>query len=189
MGKTYKTVSDLIKNISEDENFKKEAINKIEKNKLAKFLFFLRCEHRLTQKELADKLGCSQARISKIESSDDDELSMKDFLDYGKVLGLQLEVGFRDKNVKFADMVKFHAFRIQYYLQKLAGLAKEDEQIKKGVADFHLEALLNVNKIILDSVLGLEKSGINKGIGSSGAVHISGSIEQQKDIPKTLAKL
>ena len=189
MDKNYKNVSDLIKNLSEDENFKKDALNKIEKHKLAKFLFFLRCEHRLTQKELADKIQCTQGKVSKIESSNDDELSIKDFLDYGKALGLQLEIGFREKNVTYADMVKHHAFAIQHYLQLLAGLAKEDEQITKGVSDFHLEALINMNKIILDSALSLQKLGLNKGSKApSGSVHIAGTIEQQESVEKNVCE-
>ena len=180
MGKQYKTVSDMVKSISEDEKFKQETLQNISIKGLGKFLFYLRCSHKLTQKELAGKISCSQARISKIESSKDEELSIKDFQDYGKALGLQLEIGYRNKNMKYVDMVKYHAFQIQHYLELLAELAKEDEQLEEGVVDFHFEALINTNKIILESAMKLAKSRlkIHKAIEHTrGEVHISGSVE------------
>ena len=180
MGKQYKTVSDMVKSISEDEKFKNDALRDFSVKGLGKFLFYLRCSHKLTQKEMSEKIDCSQARISKIESSKDEELSIKDFQDYGKALGLQLEIGYRNKNMKYVDMVKFHAFQIQHYLKLLAELAKEDEQMEKGVVDFHFEALINTNKIILESAMKLAKSGlkIHKAMEHTrGEVHISGPVE------------
>ena len=97
MAKQFKNVTDLITGLSEDENFKKDAIKHISENGLGKFLAFLRCEHRLTQEEMAQKIGCTQGRISKIESAKDDSLSIRDIIDYGNALGIELEIGFRSK--------------------------------------------------------------------------------------------
>jgi transcriptional regulator with XRE-family HTH domain len=186
MGK-HKSVNDMVKSLSENDKFKQDTLEDLNNKGLGRFLFYLRCNHKLTQKELANKVGCShkvgcsQARISKIEASKDEELSIKDFQDYGKVLGLQLEIGYRNKNIKYVDMVKFHAFKIQHYLKLLAELAKEDEQIETGVVDFHFEALINTNKIILESTMQLAKSRlkINKASEHTrGDVHISGPVQQ-----------
>ena len=90
MVKRYKNVVGLINALSSNEEHKEAIKNEIARKGLAKFLFALRCEHKLTQEELAERIGCTQSRISKIESSYDEDLSVKDFKDYGKALGLQL---------------------------------------------------------------------------------------------------
>ena len=180
MAKQFKNVSDLIKSFSDDENFKKEALNKIAENKLGKFLSFLRCSHRLTQKELSEKINCSQAKVSKIESAKDEDLSIKDFLEYGKALGLELEIGYRNKNTKSVDMVKYHAFQMQKYLNRIADLANEDEAMEAGVLNFHVEALVNARRMILESMAKVEKSRLNRVVKTStGQIHISGPVQSE----------
>ena len=93
MAKQFKNVTEMVKGVSESEEFKKEAVKKLSENGLGKLLAFWRCDHRLTQGELAARMGCTEGKISKIESAKDDELSIKDFLDYGKVLGLKSSSG------------------------------------------------------------------------------------------------
>lgn len=182
MAKQFKDVNELIKGISEDENFKKDAIKQISENGLGKFLSFLRCEHRMTQKELADKIGCSQGRVSKIESAKDDSLSIRDFIDYGNALGLELEIGFRNKNMKWVDMVKYHAFQMQRYLNNIVQVAKEDKALEEGALDFCFETLKNVPVLILNSMAKLPKARFNKSVaGSKSKVHISGTIQPQKE--------
>ncbi len=180
MAKQFRNVTELIKGLSEGEEFKKAAAQKLSENGLGKFLAFLRCSHRLTQAELAAKLDCSQGRISKIESAKDDELTIKDFLEYGKALGLELEVGFRSKNTRYVDMVKFHAFQMQTYLKLIADLANEDAALEAGVLNFHVETLVNARRMILDSMTKVEKSRANRIIKSTpGQVHISGPVQPE----------
>lgn len=182
MAKQFKNVADMIKGISDGEDFRKEAVRKLSQNSLGKFLAFLRCEHHLSQSEIAVRMGCTQGKISKTESAKDDELSIKDFLDYGKALGLELEVGFRSKNTRYVDMVKFHAFQMQTYLKLIADLATEDEALEAGVLNFHVEALVNARRMILDSMSRVEKSRVNRIIKSSpGQVHISGPVQPEVD--------
>lgn len=100
MPRKFKTVKNMIKNLSDDKDFKKNALDEIEKKSLSKFLFTLRCAHNLTQKQLAEKIGCTQSRISKIESSYDENITIKDLSDYGYVLNLQLEIGYRNNKIK-----------------------------------------------------------------------------------------
>lgn len=178
MAKQFKNVNELIQSLSEDESFKKDAIKQISENGVGKFLSFLRCNHRLTQKELADKIGCSQGRISKIESSKDDALSMKDFIDYGNALGLEVEIGFRSKNMKWVDMVKYHAFQMQKYLNRIVRVAKEDKALEEGALNFCFETLKNVPVLILNCMSKLPNAKFNKGVAKSKSkVHISGPIQ------------
>lgn len=183
MAKQFKNVTDLIKGLSDGEEFKKEAVKKLSENGLGKFLSTLRCNHRLTQGELAVKMGCSQGRISKIESAKDDKLSIKDFLDYGKTLGLELEIGFRTKNTRYVDMVKLHAIQMQMYLKLIADLAKEDEAMEAGVFKLNAEVMLNVGRMVQENMAMLEKSRSNRVIKSSpGHVHISGPVQPEAKV-------
>ena len=148
MTKSFKSVKGMIKGLSEDAEFKKSAINEIENKSIAKFLFSLRCKHNLTQKQLADKIGCTQSRISKIESSYDSEITIKNLMDYGEALNLQLGIEYRNKNIKIADLIKYHAFKIKEYLEKLVDLVGDDEALAKGVFNMHLETLYNMTNLI-----------------------------------------
>ena len=150
--KRFTNVADLINSISKDKNFKEETVKELHQRIIANFLFALRCENEFSQEQLAKSIGCTQSRISKIENSRDDEISIKDLLDYGRALDLQLEVGYRDKEAKKTDLVKYHAFKIKDYLNDLVTIAFGDQKIAEGVLDFHVESFYNIMKIIMDSV-------------------------------------
>lgn len=160
MIKDFKNIKEMIKGLSEDDKFKESALNEIENKTIAKFLFTLRCKNNLTQKQLADKIGCTQSRISKIESAYDSEITVKDLSDYGDALNLQLEIGYRNKDLKIIDLVKYHAFEIKGYLEKLVDIVGGDEALAKGVLEFHLEALWNLAGIILKNIPDLHQKSL-----------------------------
>jgi transcriptional regulator with XRE-family HTH domain len=49
----------------------------------------------LTQAQMAAKLRCSQSRISKIEDSQDADLSLGDIQAYARIVGLKLKLDLR----------------------------------------------------------------------------------------------
>lgn len=148
MTKEFKNIKEMIKGLSEDDKFKEEALNEIENKTIAKFLFTLRCKHNLTQKQLADKIGCTQSRVSKIESAYNNEITVKDLSDYGEALNLQLEIGYSNKDVKIVDEVKYHYFKIKEYLEKLVDLVGDDKALAQGVLGFNFEVLQNLASLI-----------------------------------------
>ena len=170
MTKHFKDVNDMVKNLSTDGKFIEEVSKELKNKKISKFLFALRCKHNLTQKELANKIGCTQSCISKTESSFDNQITIKNLLDYGDALNLQLEIGYRNKNAKIVDLIKHHSFRIRDYLEHLAGLAGEDKSMAKNILEFHLEALSNLNRFILKNVSSLHKKASQK---QKETIHIS----------------
>jgi transcriptional regulator with XRE-family HTH domain len=181
MAKQYKSVEELINDLSEDDAFKRKVSAKLAANKLSKLLSAIRCKNNLTQKQLAEKIGCWQGTISKIESSDDDDLSIKDLRNYAKALGLGLAISFPEKKtVRYTDRVKFHALQMQRYLQMIADTAKGDAAIVAGAEDFHVEALYNVNKLILESMAKIEKTKVNKiDRTQSSDILITGSVSAE----------
>ena len=141
----------MINKLSGDDAFKNLATQELQGKQIAKLLFYLRCKSALSQKELADKIGCSQSRISKLESANDKEVSLDDLLMYSKALKLQLEIGFADHSVKIVDQIKYHALKMHHYMDQLCELAKDDPEIIEGVRKFYGDALFNVLNLITSS--------------------------------------
>jgi len=175
----YKNVLEMVKKVSEDDAFKKLAANEIKGKALSKFLFYLRCDHNLSQEQLAEKIECSQSRISKIESSYDKDLTIKDLLDYAKVLNLHLEIGYRHPSVRIVDLIKYHAFKIKAYLSQLTGLVEDDKELAMSIKKFHIEALFNIGRIISESLTKLDFKQKDKKIDLD-MIHISAPLEKTK---------
>ena len=176
MRKLYKNVKEMVKDVSLDPSFNNLLSKEIDGKRIAKFLFYLRCKNNLTQKQLAEKIGCTQSKISKIESAYNTELSVQDLLDYGKAMNLQLDLGYRHPSVKIVDMIKYHAFKIKHLFDQLTDLAKDDKELNVSIAKFHLEAFFNIDKILKDSFSKLDI--IKKRLpGTKSNVHISAPIE------------
>lgn len=184
MSKKYNNVMEMIKDLSSDSAFKDTASKEINDKKVGKFLFYLRCKHNLTQKQIAEKMDCTQSRISKIESSYDKDLSVNDLLDYAKVLNLQLEIGYRNRSAKIADLIKYHAFKIKEYLSQLASLAKDDEALQVGVARFHLEAFANISVMISNSYSKLDIAN-KKRVEEKSPIHISAPFENSPKLEES----
>lgn len=178
MGEKYRSISEMVNSISTDNSYKELFANRVKGRALSKLLFFIRCKHGLSQKELAAKIGCSQSRISKIEHSIDDDLTVKDLTDYAKAVNLQLEVGYRHSSTKIVDLIKYHAFKIKAYFDELTKLAEDDESLAKAIKDFHLEAFLNMGRIVIDSLGKLDsKQKMKK--SEAGTIHISTPLEKK----------
>lgn len=178
MSQSYKSVSEMIERLSSDETFKQRALKSIRERQVATLLFILRCKADLSQKEMAEKVGCSQSRISKIESSRDEDLSVKDLFDYAKALKLRLEIGYSHLSFKLVDQIKFHAFKMKEGLEQLCELTKDDPEMTEGVRKFYGEAFVNVLSLITESYKKLPKKEKEK-TEEKSTIHISAPIELQ----------
>ena len=181
MGKEANNISELLKKVGIDKDTIEKTEKEIRKKSLSKFLFALRCEHNLTQNQLAKKVGCTQSKISKLESAFDKEITVQDLLNYAKALNLQLEIGYRSKTVKIVDLIKYHAFRIKYYLETLAKLANGDESLTPPILKFHEEALFNIVKFITESGSKLKISEKKSHSIPMENIHITPPFKMKKD--------
>lgn len=174
MAKQYKDIKDLISDVSQTKKFEEDAKKEISTKSLSKFLFYLRCDHNLTQKELADKIGCSQSRVSKIEGSYDVEITMRDLFDYGKALDLQLELGYRAKTARVVDLINYHFLRIKGYLQRLIGMAEGDPSINDGLTHYLKEDLLGkMIDLMAENIAKLDLAKTKTLQESKEPIHIS----------------
>jgi predicted XRE-type DNA-binding protein len=81
-GHGYRRVADAVRQLSA-------------KTKLIDQLILARVASNLTQAQMAAKLRCSQSRISKIEDSQDADLSLGDIHAYARIVGLKLKLDLR----------------------------------------------------------------------------------------------
>jgi len=184
MGKRHSSINSLMKSVSRNPRVKEQTSKELKKRQLANFLVFLRCDNNLTQKELAKKMGYTQSKISKLEMSYDDQISIKDLLEYGKVLNLQLELGYRNKNVKIAELINYHIYRIRDYLARLVFMSKGDNAMTAGVFGV-CESTLNKFIEIVDENIGIIKNA-NKKIAKepSDEIHISLPLKEKREMIK-----
>ena len=93
MNRKYTNTSDMLKGLGADEEILQTVQEHSAATRLNRLLFALRCKASMTQGELAEKAGCAQSVISRIENASDNELSIGDRLRYVQSLDIQLSVG------------------------------------------------------------------------------------------------
>ena len=142
--KTYTSTSEMFAKYATPEE-SNDLNQTITSRKLSKLLFSLRCKNGLTQKELAEKSGMTQSKISKIEHSTDRDLSIGEILDYCQALKFHLNVGVMPAEMKLPGMVKFHWLETQRHLQRILELSDGDEVMESEAKSFMLEAAYNIS--------------------------------------------
>lgn len=149
MGKKFKSVQDMVKSLSEDKEFDQQLAAQVNNRRLSRFLFVLRNQKGMTQKQMAEKLGCTQSRISKIEHAEDMDLTVKDLLDYGKVLDMNINFNFAPRKLKIVDLIRFHLDAIHQLIKRLVNLSGDDDQMGLGV----LKAMRNTTDTFAGNLL------------------------------------
>jgi transcriptional regulator with XRE-family HTH domain len=146
--KSYRTTSEML----EDLGIPREIIDEVkdvEGQEAVNILVSLRVAKGLTQKELAAALGCSQGRISKLESGRDEDLRLKDFLDYTRATkdAVWITVG----TPTISETIKLHIRAIRRLLGELVALAGEDRAISDGISRFLDDILVETGRLVESS--------------------------------------
>lgn len=92
--RTYRSVDEMLRG----HGYRRfaDAVRQLSaKTKLIDQLIVARVAAGLTQSQMAAKLRCSQSRISKIEDSQDADLSLGDIQTYALIVGLKLQLDLR----------------------------------------------------------------------------------------------
>jgi transcriptional regulator with XRE-family HTH domain len=149
--KARTSISQMVRETSEDPTFKELFEDRLQSRRIIKDLMVQRAVHHLSQKEIAEKIGCTQSRISKLETISDADLRLGDLARYADALGLRVSIVLESKECTPVTRIKKFAFQIKHELDKLAAFAANDHLIAKGVSVFVGEAFFNLVKIIQDS--------------------------------------
>jgi predicted XRE-type DNA-binding protein len=148
MSKKHRSVSDLIKSMDLPKEQKQEQIDYINSRRLSRLLAVMRTQKGMNQQKAAEKCGCTQSRISKLEYKEDRKVSIGELLDYSDALDMEMSVVFLPKKLRIVDHVKLHAAQIEHLLKRLVSLSQGDKAMAKAVGAFHSECLVNMLSII-----------------------------------------
>lgn len=141
----FTNVAELVESMTDDgDSFAQEFRQRVRSREVVKALQTMRIANETSQAEMAEALGCTQGRISKLENGFDADLKFRDVEAYARVLGRGVRLHFSNSpNETALDRIKDHAFCIQHELVQLAKLAHKDHEIAKGVVDTFAEVLIN----------------------------------------------
>lgn len=157
-GKKYRNATDFIEDILEAEEDFESLKQQMQSRQIVKALATIRVERGLTQKNVADVMGQTQGKISRIENGVDADLKISDIVSYAKATGIEITMLLSDRNQSLVARVKHHALEIQMALVELSKLAHQDDEIARGVAKFHVEAFCNITRLLAEAAKKLPGS-------------------------------
>ncbi|MGM0488964.1 MAG: helix-turn-helix domain-containing protein [Planctomycetota bacterium] len=144
------TAVDLLRRATDNEELIEKTKKKIAGRQLMRRLTIERMRSGLSQSDVADRMGCSQTKVSKMENGIDDDLRLGDLGDYLDAFGLHMRLIISPHAPTYVDQIKQHAFLIKRAMDNLCELAHQDEDIAEGVSDFICkEALYNFLRMIV----------------------------------------
>lgn len=146
-GRRYASVSDMLVKEKASREVCEQTAKLNARSVVARRLASVRAKAGMTQAELAKKIGCSQGRISKIEASMDEDITLGVIREYMKATesSLTLVCG---KPVSHVQAIKNHAFSIRRHLTALAQIAHKNEELEPHIQGFFGEAFLNILEIL-----------------------------------------
>lgn len=154
---TFASVAEMVRETTDDDAFTAAFEGRLRGRRIVKELMVLRAGRGLSQGDVASKLGCTQSRISKLESSADADIRLGDFARYASAVGFRVDVVLESRETTSVERVKRLASRIKEELDHLAGLARDDRRIAQGVASFFNEAFFDLVKILQGSAENLPR--------------------------------
>jgi transcriptional regulator with XRE-family HTH domain len=142
-GKRYRTVSEMLEDTGTSPEIV-DSVKEVESQDLVPLLTGIRVARGLTQKQVAELIGCSQGRISKLEQSRDLDLRIADVIDYlGAVDGsIWLTIGPKP----LAEHIKLHVRALRQLLEELVALSGDDPSINQGINHFLDEILVETGQ-------------------------------------------
>ena len=145
--RTYASVEDLIKGEGLSEQVQRDYAQLVLDTCVTDGLTRLRRGAKLTQADIAKRLGVTQAAVSKIESGRDETLTLAIISAYASASRQRINLSF-GRPLTHVEAVKQHAFGLRHHLEALASLAHKDETIARDIAGFFHEASRNIDQIV-----------------------------------------
>jgi transcriptional regulator with XRE-family HTH domain len=183
VGRKYASVSDLVRDTSDVEfadDFDKYQADR----QLVNCLTVIRCTNELSQAKLAERMGCFQSKISKMESSVDADLNFGDVIKYAMGLKQGVHITFSPLRKNGADHIRFHIECIKHELDRLVKIAGNDPAFGNGIEAFAIEQVQNMVQFV-DALLDKLPHRIHQ---SSGGVAVEAEGEHGERLPLDMPK-
>jgi transcriptional regulator with XRE-family HTH domain len=158
-GRRYNSVDEFMAEESVSEEVR-SAVSKLDQEtEVVANLVQARRDAGLTQQQMADKLGKTQSAISKLESSEDRDITLQEIVEYAGVAGItfSMMIGQRPNHIA---MVKYHALGIRDHLSALAKEAHRNKEVEQAIKGFFGEAFFNILTILDECMDEMPKRGV-----------------------------
>ena len=146
MSKKIMSISEAAGRLAGDPETSKEVEEEVRNSRLVTALMALRTRKGMSQKQVADAMGCDPSKISKMESGNDLNLRWGDVLAYVRSLGINMSLCLDDSTLPAAVRIKQCVMQIHDLLQSLVEIAKQvkgEAAITDKIHQFYGEVLLN----------------------------------------------
>src|SRR5262249_41755565 len=130
----FETVAEMVRATTDDATFARDFEKRIHNRRILKELAVRRVSRGLSQGDVANLLGCTQSRISKLESMSDGDLTIGDLAKYASVFGLRLNILLVPTNTTPISRAKMLAVELREELRHLTALAKKNQELRKAIA-------------------------------------------------------
>ena len=142
-GKRYASVAELMRG----EDFSKEVVDRVAElegeTRITRQLACMRAAVGLTQTEMAERLGVTQPCISKWESGEDEELTVRVLRMYCQTTGQRIGL-IMGKPMTHVEAVRAYALGLRDRLKTLAAMAHGDDEMERSIQAFFGEAFFNL---------------------------------------------
>jgi transcriptional regulator with XRE-family HTH domain len=143
----------MVRALSKDNALAESIARKIDERNIINHLMATRALKGLSQKDIAEKMDCTQSRISKLESGKDDDLRIGDFHGYAEALGFQLAVLITNKGKpSITQRIKHHTSALKNIYAELSELVAGDDAMSKGAKKFVIESAGTAAKALAELV-------------------------------------
>lgn len=150
--KRYSSVVEAIRDIPEMESYADSLDRRIQGRQLIKLLVTLRALRGKSQGDIAASVGCTQSRISKLESGVDGDLRLSDLAEYLNAIGVTPQLVLFQDPATLVERVKFHFRETTRLLGEMIELAGNDPALAEGTRKFFHEAGLNYVNLVSKTI-------------------------------------
>ncbi|MFO0886337.1 MAG: helix-turn-helix transcriptional regulator [Pirellulales bacterium] len=151
----YRSVTEMTKALANEPEVAEQLQTRIASRKVVKFLIAQRCKQGFSQADIAKAMGCTQSRVSKLESGVDQDLRLGDLEAYLHVLGLQPKLQLRPEGQTVAEAIKYHWAALGQQLDHLLEQSRDNASAAVGVGKLTSEMATQYIGRLMDQIHGL----------------------------------
>lgn len=148
------SVAEMVSGAAQVETLNNKVEGRAGDYNVSRALSHLRCSQKLTQEELAERAGCTQSKISRIENSSNDRLKLDDLAMYARAFNLQVSIDFT-RVWSSAGATERLARQIRNGLVDVAEKARHEGAADEGAKKTHEAFLFEMLDLFLDNLEGL----------------------------------
>lgn len=159
---TIDTMAKLAADLAEDEGAAQRVREHVSNTVLVRTLIEWRTAKKLSQRQLAVKMGVGPSKVCRMEAAQDSELNWGDVVKYFDAMGVRLSMLVDDPNLPAAERIKHHVLATHALLEELQVLAQqmgEGDDITEKIKKFYGEVLFNFSIRFANCYSKLPKSG------------------------------